>query len=104
MVRLIGLILVFVIFLTFIILNLDNKCDISFGFTEVKDLPVFITAFASFVLGMLVTAPFVIALSRRKRSGPPSEGKPPKPKKGEKNTPPGPTAGGPEDLSGANIL
>jgi hypothetical protein len=102
MVRLIGFILVFVVFLAFIVLNLNNKCDISFGFQKVSDVPVFITAFASFVLGMLVTAPFVI-LGRRKRSGPPDEGKPPKPGKGRKAAPPGPAAdGGLEDLPAAN--
>jgi uncharacterized integral membrane protein len=102
MVRLIGFILIFVVFLTFIILNLNNKCDISFGFKTVKDLPVFITAFSSFVLGMLFAAPFVITLGRRKRSGPQKETKAPKPKKGT-DTSLGPDAGGGlEDLPGAN--
>jgi uncharacterized integral membrane protein len=83
MVRLIGFILVFVLFLTFIVLNLDNKCDISFGFKTVLQVPVFITAFSSFVLGMLFCAPFVLFL-RRKRSGRRDEAKLPKQKGAKK--------------------
>jgi hypothetical protein len=90
MVRLIGFILVFVVFLTFIVLNLDNRCDISFGFKTISQLPVFITAFSSFVLGMLVAVPFAMTLGKKKQAGPP---KPPKAKKDEPDKFPGPDAG-----------
>jgi hypothetical protein len=78
--RLIGFILIFVVFLTFIMLNLGNSCDISFGFKTIPQVPVFITAFSSFVLGMLFAVPFVLILGRKKQ--PPSP-KPPKFKKGK---------------------
>jgi hypothetical protein len=90
MARLIGFILVFVLFLTFIILNLGNSCDISFGFKTIPQVPVFITAFSSFVLGMLVTMPFALTLGRKKQPGPP---KPQKPRKEEHGKPGGPEAG-----------
>ena len=64
MIRLITFIVIFVIFLFFIVFNLGNKSDVSFGFTSFKDIPVFVTAFSSFVLGMLFTLPFMF--SRRK--------------------------------------
>jgi len=64
MIRLIVFIVVFIVFLAFIVLNLGNKSDVSFGLKTFNDIPVFITAFASFVLGMLFTLPF--ALFRRK--------------------------------------
>jgi uncharacterized integral membrane protein len=77
--RLIGFILIFAFFLTFIVLNLDNKCDVSFGFRVAKDLPVFITAFAAFFLGMLCAVPFVLSFKRKK--APPRVEEPVKPDK-----------------------
>ena len=67
MIRLLAFILVFAVFLAFIVLNLDNKCDVSFGFRTFKDIPVFLTAFSSFVVGMLFTGPFVLSLGRRQK-------------------------------------
>jgi uncharacterized integral membrane protein len=63
--KLVGLILLLVIFLTFIGFNLGNRCDISFGFTTLSSVPVFITAFSSFILGLVCAIP--IALSSRIR-------------------------------------
>jgi len=60
MIRLISFIFVFVVFLCFIMFNLPNKCDISFGFTTIKDVPIFLSALSSFVLGMLVTVPMML--------------------------------------------
>jgi hypothetical protein len=59
-----------VIFLTFIGFNLDNRCDIRFWFGEngvVEQVPVFFTAFAGFVLGLLWSVPFAISLSRKRK-------------------------------------
>jgi hypothetical protein len=99
MVRLIGFILIFVVFLTFIVLNLDNRCDISFGFKTIPQVPVFITAFSSFVFGLLFIVPFAITLGKRKRTGPP---KPPKAYKDEADQVPGSDAGitGSKGISG----
>ncbi|MDR1351946.1 MAG: hypothetical protein LBK05_01585 [Treponema sp.] len=59
------------VFLVFIGFNLENKCDISFGFVRLPDVPVFLTAFASFVLGLLASVPIAISIrikKSRKRS------------------------------------
>jgi len=72
MICLITFIVIFAIFLCFSIFNLDNKSIISFGFYKtVHEIPVFITAFSSFVLGMLFTLPFMFTQrkGRKKPSG-----------------------------------
>jgi len=65
--RLIIVILVFALFLTFISLNLDEnyKCDINFGFAKIEEVPVFITIFSSFALGFLCALPFALHLKRK---------------------------------------
>jgi len=65
--RLIQIIIVFAIFLLFIVFNLEKKCDISFGFAVIKDVPVFLTVFCSIVLGMLSTLPFILSYQLRKK-------------------------------------
>ena len=67
MIRLLAFVFIFAIFLAFIVLNLDNKCDVSFGIKTFKDIPVFLTVFSSFVVGMLFTAPFMLSLRRRQK-------------------------------------
>ena len=67
MIRLIAFIFIFAIFIIFIVLNLGNKSDVSFGFKTFNDIPVFITAFSSFVLGMLFTLPFVFFWRKEKK-------------------------------------
>jgi len=58
--RLIAFVILFLVFFLFIVLNLENKTDIRFGFTTLKDIPVFVTAFFSFIAGMFCTFPFLI--------------------------------------------
>jgi uncharacterized integral membrane protein len=65
--RLIEFIVVFAVFLFFIVCNLENKCDISFGFRVIKDTPVFLTAFSSFIFGMLCSVPFIIGAKVKRR-------------------------------------
>jgi len=69
MIRLISIIVVFVLFLCFIIFNLPYKCDVSFGFTTIKDVPIFLSVLSSFVLGMLVTVPMLL-FSKKKQQPP----------------------------------
>jgi uncharacterized integral membrane protein len=60
--RLIVFIVLFLIFFLFIVFNLENKTDIRFGPTEkmvIRDIPVFVTAFFSFIAGMFCTFPFI---------------------------------------------
>ena len=78
MMRLIAFIVIFTIFLAFIVLNLDNKCDISLGFKTFKEIPIFLSALFSFILGMLFAVPLVFSIGRKRKkvSGPePQNGK-----------------------------
>ena len=65
--RLIQFIILFAVFLLFIIFNLENRCDISFGFTKAVDVPVFLTVFCTFIAGLLCAFPFVLAFRPRKK-------------------------------------
>ena len=71
------------IFLLFIMFNLENKSDISFGFTKINDAPVYVTAFFAFLAGMLCTVPLVLGLQKKKQAGdtPPPKQKNVRPKK-----------------------
>jgi uncharacterized integral membrane protein len=63
--RLIIFIVIFAIFLAFITFNLENKCNISFGFTALRDVPVFITIFSSFSLGLICAFPLVMHIKHK---------------------------------------
>ena len=65
--RLIQMIIIFAILLIFIGFNLTNTCDISLGFMKIPNVPVYLTVFASFMLGMLSSVPFFIIRSIRKK-------------------------------------
>ena len=67
MIRLIAFILIFALFMVFIVLNLEHKSDISFGFISFEDIPVFLSILASFTLGMLFSIPLAFSLSRKKK-------------------------------------
>ena len=67
--KLIQLIAIFAVFLFLVAFNLGNKCDISFGFAKIPDVPVFMTAFTAFLLGMLCTLPYIIALRIKNKTG-----------------------------------
>jgi uncharacterized membrane protein YciS (DUF1049 family) len=87
--RLIGFILIFAVFLVFIVLNLENRCDISFGFITVETVPVFITAFISFFVGMICAIPFFASFNKRKKQLPGAPGAAaPEKRWGRKNKPP----------------
>ena len=58
--RLIGIIVILAILLGFIGLNVGNTCDLSLGFKVFTGIPVYITVFASFMLGLLFSLPFFI--------------------------------------------
>jgi len=65
--RLIIFIVIFAVFLIFITFNLENKCDISFGFINFTEVPVFITIFISFILGLICSVPLVMFIKRRRK-------------------------------------
>jgi uncharacterized integral membrane protein len=65
--RLIQIIVLFAIVLLFIVFNLENKCDISIIFKKIPDVPVYLIAFCSFILGMISTLPFIFSYQLRKK-------------------------------------
>ena len=67
--RLILFIFIFGILLTFIMLNLgeDSRCSINFGFAKTKEpIPVFLTIFVSFFLGLLCALPLSLVKKGQK--------------------------------------
>ena len=79
--RLIVFIVIFSVFLVFITFNLDNKCDISFGIGKIPEVPVFVTVFTSFVMGLLCALPLVMHIKKKQSNEPLFE-----PKKKEDDT------------------
>lgn len=47
-------------------LNMNNSSDISFGFTTLTDVPVFLSISISFVAGALIILPFTLFKGRKK--------------------------------------
>jgi uncharacterized integral membrane protein len=86
--RLIEFIAIFIVFLFFIVFNLENKCDISFGFSKIPEVPVFLTTLFSFVFGMLCALPFIIKARAIKKGKSGTAGKEPKKRQGKKSEPP----------------
>ena len=72
--RLIQFIVIFVIFLIFAMFNLENKCNINFGFANLNEVPVFLTAFTAFILGILCALPFAIQFRIKKKNSPAEDG------------------------------
>jgi uncharacterized integral membrane protein len=86
--RLIGCIIILIILLGFIGFNLENRCDISFGpggLLTISQAPVYLTAFAAFVLGMLCSIPLVILRTKKPKT--PDQEKPKKWGKPKAETP-----------------
>jgi uncharacterized integral membrane protein len=68
--RLVGSIMLLGVFLIFMASNSNNKCDISFLFVDswtIREVPVYLTVLASFLLGMFCSIPVLISLQLSKR-------------------------------------
>jgi len=65
--RLIQIIVFFAVILLFIVFNLENKCNISVIFKNISDVPVYLIAFCSFILGMISTLPFILSYQFQKK-------------------------------------
>jgi len=63
--RIIVFIVFFVLFLTFIVLNLDYRSDVSIGFAKFENIPIFLTVFFAFVFGMFFTIPLFLIKGRK---------------------------------------
>lgn len=74
--RLIAVFAIFAVFMAFITFNLDNRCDINFGFAVLSDVPVFLTVFISFALGILCSIPLLLRSMKNKKEKPVKESKP----------------------------
>jgi len=81
--RLVVFILMCALFLGFVVQNLGNTSDISLGPWEFNEIPVFLTAFSSFLLGMVFATPFVLFFGK-KRKKPSQDAYPHAPAGGEK--------------------
>jgi uncharacterized integral membrane protein len=68
--RFIGLIIVLAVFLAFIGFNLDNSCDISFGFAKIEQAPVYLTVLVSLVLGLVCALPLALVRRIKKKKEP----------------------------------
>jgi len=67
--KLIFFIISLILVILFIGSNLGNACSINFFWiANLKDVPIFMTIFISFALGVLVTVPFVIFRVNSKNS------------------------------------
>jgi len=64
--RLIVFIIIFAVFLVFITFNLDNRCDLNLVFRTFEQVPVFITIFTSFFLGLVCSLPFILLRKKKK--------------------------------------
>ena len=75
--RLIIAIVIFAVFLVFAAFNADNKCNIEFGFgLVIENVPVFITIFTSFVIGLVCSVPLILHVRHKYRKMLASDRKP----------------------------
>ena len=65
--RLIVFIAIFAVFMVFVVFNLENRCDISFGFAKFDQVPVFITIFVSFIFGFFCALPLIVHFMKKKK-------------------------------------
>jgi len=79
--RLIIVIVIFALFLAFIVLNINNKCDVSLGFITFTAVPVFLSALFSFAAGMLFAVPLILIKGGKPKEPPRIESAPPAEKK-----------------------
>jgi hypothetical protein len=65
--RLIAFIIIFAVFMAFTMLNIENRCDITFGFSKFTEVPVFFTVFISFFLGFISAVPFILNFNKKSK-------------------------------------
>jgi hypothetical protein len=69
--KLIGFIITLLIIVTFIGFNLDNSSDIKLWFGEkglLTDVPIFISFFVMYLIGVLSVVPFLVSWKLKKRT------------------------------------
>lgn len=65
--KLVLFLILMVFFVVFAGFNLENKTSISFGFTVINDVPIFISLFFAFVLGVIVSVPVFLVQNKKRR-------------------------------------
>ncbi len=65
--KLIGIIIIVVVYAFFAGFNLENSCNINILFKTFENVPIFLSLTISFVIGILVTLPFTFG--KKKKSG-----------------------------------
>lgn len=68
--RLFFLAIVMVLLAVFIGFNVENRCDVSFAFYTLEQVPVILTILASFALGLLAALPFALRSRKGKKNAP----------------------------------
>ena len=71
-VKLIAFILTLLIIVSFIGFNLDNSSDIRIWFGEnglLTDVPIFVSFFVMYLIGVLSVVPFIVGWKRKKKMG-----------------------------------
>lgn len=58
--KLVGFIICLILGTCFAGFNLDNSCNISFGFASFQNVPIFFSLIVAFSCGVLVTLPFTV--------------------------------------------
>ena len=58
--RLIKLVLILLFAIVFAAFNIDNRCGVSLVFVSFQNVPVFVTMFVSFCVGIIFVLPFTI--------------------------------------------
>ncbi|MCD6123280.1 MAG: LapA family protein [Spirochaetales bacterium] len=58
--RLIGFLIILIIFAVFTAFNLSNRSDVSIAFYTFKNVPIFLSLLVSFILGALFVLPFTL--------------------------------------------
>ncbi|MBE6351114.1 MAG: hypothetical protein E7062_10275 [Spirochaetaceae bacterium] len=66
--KLIFFIIFLVIATVFIGYNLDNRCNISFVFFQLENIPIFISLAGAFTLGILVVLPFTFGKKTKQKN------------------------------------
>lgn len=58
--KLVGFIICLILGTCFAGFNLENSCNISFGFKTFQNVPIFFSLIVAFALGVIVTLPFTV--------------------------------------------
>jgi uncharacterized integral membrane protein len=65
--RLVTFVVILGVVVIFSAFNTTNTSDISFGFFVAKDVPIFLSLFFAFAVGVIIMVPFLIGTAKSKR-------------------------------------